>query len=99
VRLPRAPVTDKTAHFIAYFVLGCLLGAAMWISNPDRRGIALWVLAICAAYGAIDEVTQDWVGRYCELADWFADIIGAGCAAAVITAFRMIRGTAYSNRG
>ncbi|MBC8106620.1 MAG: VanZ family protein [Anaerolineae bacterium] len=34
-------------------------------------------LAICLIYGALDEWTQPFVGRTCDLHDWLADAGGA----------------------
>jgi len=90
-RIPRMPVTDKTAHLVAYFVLGCLIGASMWAQNPSSKYIGLWVILIGMAYGAFDELTQDLVGRYCEWNDWLADSIGTCAAVLVIGLLRMLR--------
>jgi VanZ family protein len=90
-RIPRVPMTDKTAHLIAYFVLASLLSLSFWAAHPDRRFTWLWVLAICAAYGAIDEVSQDWVNRYSSWADYWADCIGASVGVALIAIVRAIR--------
>lgn len=90
-RIPRVPVTDKTAHLVAYFVLGCLLGASMWASNPSSRSISLWVILIGMAYGAFDELTQPLMNRFCEWNDWLADSVGICAAVLMIGLFRMLR--------
>ena len=82
-RVPGGPGGDKFRHVLAYFVLAALLGPALWHAMPSRRRfVPLITLAAAAAYGALDELTQPLVGRYCELNDWFADLGGAaaGCA-------------------
>ena len=78
LRLPYIPVTDKTAHFVSYFLLAAGISIAMMLQH--RRNIPVTVLAIALAYGAIDEWTQIPVHRSCELADWYADAAGASTA-------------------
>jgi VanZ family protein len=89
VRLPRVPVTDKTAHLVAYFVLSGLLSVAWWLSYPRDRFAWVWVLAILMSYAAADEITQEWVGRYKEFTDWIADSVGAAVAVGVVGIVRM----------
>lgn len=75
----QAQVSDKSLHFLAYLVLVFLL----WFSvSPDRRvnwrrGAAWWVLLVVNCYGAADEVVQGYVGRQCDLADFFANAAGS----------------------
>ncbi len=82
VRIP-AGVTerggDKLLHFVGYAILASLLmglrasrGPFGWYSVVMR-----WI--VLAGYGAFDEVTQQLVGRHADVADWCADLIGAGC--------------------
>src|SRR3954465_11589133 len=70
-RLPPIPVTDKTAHLVSYGFLASLLYLALSRGNRARSSaeVAILVLTILLAYGAIDEWTQIPVGRSCELAD------------------------------
>ena len=93
-KLPYVPVTDKTAHFISYFLLAAGISIAMMLQH--RKSIPVTVLAIALAYGAIDEWTQIPVNRSCELADWYADAAGASCAVVLVSAFSLAR---YSGRG
>jgi VanZ family protein len=84
-RMLSGPGGDKLHHFLAYFVLAFLLGAAMWHAFPSRRRWApILVVIAAAAYAAFDEVTQLLVGRFCELNDWLADVSGASFAAAAL---------------
>ena len=84
-RLPKGPSNDKLEHFVAYFVLSVLLGAALWQGGPARRRlVAVIVLAVAALYGVFDELTQVLVGRDAELLDWCADVAGAASAALVL---------------
>jgi VanZ family protein len=75
-------LTDKQAHFIAYFVLSFSVGITLMVTLPGRRWIPLFVIALAMAYGAIDERTQPMFGRDCELGDWVADTLGSVAAAA-----------------
>ena len=74
--------SDKLIHAMAYGVLTALALFA-WPSAPRWR-----LAAAMVAYGAIDEVTQDWFGRTTDLYDWYADALGV---AAVIAAERLTR--------
>lgn len=75
--LPDVPGTDKSKHFIGYAVLALLLAIVLKLRGFGRFGAALAAVAICAAYGAVDELTQPWFGRFCELGDWVADLVGS----------------------
>ena len=62
--IARAPrIWDKLAHFLVYFGLAALLGAALMLTFPHRRSIPLWVLVIGLTYGAVDELLQPFVRR------------------------------------
>jgi VanZ family protein len=69
-------VWDKLAHFLIYFLLAALLGAALVLTFPRRRSIPLWVLVIGFAYGVVDELLQPFVRREASLLDWVADALG-----------------------
>lgn len=76
-------VSDKVAHFGAYFVLAALSQRATaggrWAGVSGRSALAAW--AIAAAYGALDEVHQMLTpGRFPAVADWIADALGAAAA-------------------
>lgn len=76
---PTIPVSDKLEHFGAYAMLAAFVwlaaGTFGWTRHAACAPVAF--LAI-AAFSAIDEVTQPWVGRDASLYDWFADLGGAG---------------------
>ncbi len=96
--LPKLPpgvahIWDKAPHFLFYATLTSLL---VWYIVAQRRakgqnnadGLArrLLMAFVCvAAYAWIDELTQPWTGRQCDVQDWFADILGAGLV--VISAY------------
>ena len=84
-KLPGPPTSDKVAHFLAYLVLSFLAGTTLYLAFPQRRRLMpVGVLLLAAAYGAVDELTQPLVGRFCEWGDWFADCAGAATGAAVL---------------
>lgn len=77
---------DKVIHAAAYFGLATVLLIA-WRrtgAQPGLRG-RLAIAAIALAYGAVDELTQPFVGRQCELLDWLADGVGVFSAVAIDT--------------
>lgn len=78
-------IPDWLMHFVVYAALGFLviwarparfLGrwrAGGWPAVAPR--LAAWA-AILLAYAALDELTQPFIGRHCQLGDWTADALG-----------------------
>ena len=76
-------VSDKTAHFAAYAILGVLLlralAGASWTRIGARHAIGAWAMA--CVYGLSDEWHQTFVpGRTAAWDDLIADALGAGFA-------------------
>jgi len=105
---PKAPellfnANDKLCHFAAHAGLACLLVSWWQLAPLGRRmsslKIAAIAIALVAAYGAFDEITQIPVGRDCELLDWVADVSGGivGSLSATL-AFSLGRGLRPANR-
>ena len=74
----RLGTSDKTLHFFAYLVLVFLLWFAI---SPDkkvnwRKAAVWWVLFVAVWYGVVDELLQGYVGRNCDVMDFFADLAG-----------------------
>ena len=69
--------SDKLLHFMAYTVLGALVGLVSSRYVRPRLGVALMLFVGLAVHGVLDEVTQPLFGRHADAADWFADILGA----------------------
>lgn len=74
----KAQVSDKSLHFLAYLVLVFLLWFAI---SPNkkvnwRKAAVWWVLFVAVWYGVVDEGLQSYVGRTCDIMDFFADLAG-----------------------
>jgi len=74
----KAQVSDKSLHFLAYLVLVFLLWFAI---SPNkkvnwRKAAVWWVLFVVVWYGVVDEMLQSYVGRTCDIMDFFADLAG-----------------------
>jgi VanZ family protein len=74
----KAKVSDKSLHFLAYLVLTFLLWFAI---SPDRKvnwrkAAVWWVLLVVVWYGVVDELLQGYVGRSCDVMDFFANLVG-----------------------
>ena len=87
-------VSDHTAHFLGYGLLGALvlraLAAARWHGVSPRAAALAWL--VCAVYGATDEWHQAYVpGRTPALDDWLADALGAATAVIGLAAVALIR--------
>lgn len=86
-------VDDKTAHTLAYFVLGVTVVRAVAGGLPARIGmrVALVALAITIGYGASDEYYQLFVAeRTGDLLDLRADAFGALIATAACWAWGIL---------
>jgi VanZ family protein len=90
-RLPKTRISDKFSHFAAYAVLAALLIWSLRQLGCSLRAAAWSAIAICLAYGAIDEYLQIYVGRICSLRDWLADVTGAVAVAAVVVVAGALR--------
>jgi VanZ family protein len=71
-------VSDKSLHFLAYLILTFLLWFAI---SPNkkvnwRKTTVWWVLFVVVWYGVIDEWLQSYVGRNCDVMDFFTDLAG-----------------------
>ena len=94
VRLP--PNSDKTIHVVIYSGFGLLLSGTLDAYGRRRSRAmplvvqAVLVLAIATTYGYLDELTQPWTGRYYDIRDFIADIIGAAAGIAIYQLLRSI---------
>lgn len=73
------PGKDKTEHVLAYGLLSALILVAASHALARHRGlrIAAGMVALIAVAAALDEWTQPYFGRSCELGDWIADVSSA----------------------
>jgi len=79
VRLPgEIPSSDKLAHLVAFGLLAFLFWRFCEVVKPPLSARFVWLAAatLCV-YAALDEYTQQFVGRGVELADWVADAAGS----------------------
>jgi uncharacterized protein YfiM (DUF2279 family) len=75
-----ADVSDKSLHFLAYFILTFLLWSVVSGNQKVKwRRVAPWlVLFVIVLYGILDEWLQGYVaGRSCDVRDFFSDLAGA----------------------
>jgi len=82
---------DKVAHFLVFGLLATAI-----LRTPKLRGLSLksCLLAalITSTYGAMDELRQSLTpGRSVELADWYADTLGAITAVIVYSQWKAYR--------
>ena len=94
-------VDDKTAHLVAYAVLGAAFLRAFaggrWAGVVARAGWFAWLSA--SFYGASDELHQAFVaGRTPSFLDWIADAVGAAAAVTLIALFARWRGRRKQGR-
>ena len=69
---------DKLVHLVAFTGLAWLMAAvAHHRENRFTIRAATMIFVIAILYGAMDELTQPYVGRSCDLLDWVADALGA----------------------
>ncbi len=70
---------DKWAHLIAFGVLAFML----WrFAETFRRPLAgrqvMALVVVLVVYAAIDEYTQQFVGRSTDVGDWLMGLVGMG---------------------
>lgn len=78
---------DKILHLIGY---GCLSGLLCFqqLARVPSVAKAIWqTLVLILVYGAVDELTQPWVGRSAEWGDYAMDLIGASLAISSVAWF------------
>jgi len=85
---PDTGASDKLEHLGAYGILTGAVFLSFWASFP-RRKIAAWLTPLVVlTFGAIDEFTQPYFGRSCELNDWLADAAGMMIALIILSLIR-----------
>jgi VanZ family protein len=82
---------DKLAHGGEYFLLGLLLFAAIGRGlSRSRLGTFLFLLAVGASIGALDEIFQSYIpGREMSIYDWLSDVTGAALSTSLAVYFRL----------
>ena len=78
---------DKIPHLVAYTALGFLLFAAR---NRTGAWPLLLAVVLCALYGGVIEILQQFTGRTPDLADWAVDWAGALVGALAAAASRRL---------
>jgi VanZ family protein len=83
----QANLSDKTLHFMVYFILVFLLwGTIKPYSKVTWSKPAVWViLAVMVWYGVMDEWLQGLVGRTADVHDFYADLAGTVASLVVLT--------------
>lgn len=87
--VPNLHVTDKVEHFTAYGLLAMLLCGYAWAKRWCIWRSTIYPVVIGAVYGAVDELTQPWFSRACDIRDWRADVIGTLLGVAIFTTVRV----------
>jgi VanZ family protein len=94
---PRVPLpqdisnSDKIAHFGAFGLLAVLLWR--FFATRALTNASVWIAAaVLVPYAALDEYTQQFVGRHSDIADWIADVAGIVVVLAIVELRRRTRG-------
>ena len=90
--VPKFHAGDKVLHTVGFAGLASAFGVTLLSFGVPRRRRLMWLLAVMLAYGAIDEWTQPWFGRSCDIIDWLHDAAGIVIAAGVVETFAWIVG-------
>lgn len=79
--MPKTGISDKIEHFLGYFLLTFLLCNTLYFQDKKvtmKKFPVILALGIVAFYGMVDELHQYFIpGRFCDINDWIADVIGA----------------------
>jgi VanZ family protein len=68
---------DKILHFVAYAVLGFLLGLNVVFETPLALAPAALAILALGGFALVDELPQPIFGRVTDVLDWVADVVGA----------------------
>jgi len=80
---------DKLYHAIAY---ACYGGTIAWAVRATAMRRSAWIVVAGALFAASDEWHQSFVqGRFAEVADFLADVIGLLCTAAITWGWSALR--------
>jgi VanZ family protein len=74
--LPDFRTSDSVLHTVGFTGLTCVLVVTVAAFGVRRLGRVPFVLAVMMIYGAMDEYTQQFVGRSTDLRDWYCDAAG-----------------------
>ena len=67
---------DKVIHAAMYSGLGWTVARALHLTSRSTGGALALAVVAAAAFAAVDEWHQGWVGREPALGDWVADAVG-----------------------
>ncbi len=79
-------LTTTIAHFVAYALLGFLLGVALGGWRVDLRRLVLGLALAAALGGAIELIQGPLSYRDAQLADFVVDVAGAAAGLVVFSA-------------
>jgi VanZ family protein len=79
-------VTTTVGHFVAYALLGFLLGVALGGWRVDLRRLALGLVLAAVLGGAIELIQGPLPYRDMQLADFLVDVAGAAAGLVVFSA-------------
>ena len=89
------PQSDKVIHFGAFGLLAFLVWQVLATRTRPLTSASVWVAALISmTYAIVDEYTQQFTGRYTDVADAVADLLGIMCVLTVLEIRRRIRAQA-----
>lgn len=78
--VPDFHVSDKLLHTVGFLGLATTFALTLQAYGLPRTRRIVLVILIMLAYGALDELTQPYFHRSCELLDWVSDAVGTTAA-------------------
>lgn len=82
--VPPTPTPDKLLHFGAYGLFGGLIGLTLLAFQKQTFRDYFLAFLLLSLFAAIDEMTQQFVGRSPDFLDWGADLGGLAITLASI---------------
>lgn len=80
---------DKLYHALAY---ACYGGTIAWATSTSGLRRTMWIVGAGALFAASDEWHQSFIpGRFAEVADFAADVLGLATVALIIWALSLRR--------
>ena len=79
-RLPPRYAPDYVLHTGGFWGLATSFWVCLWAFGLPRWRRIVAVFFILAVYGALDELTQPYFHRVCDIRDWACDVLGVFAA-------------------
>lgn len=83
--------SDKKAHLVAFALLAFLFWRFCETFRAPGASFWVWAWLALVSFAAVDEYTQQFVGRSTDVNDWYMDMLGITLMLAALELLRRLR--------